>query len=626
MIFYAVTKHSDLLDEERAIKLFEEKPDEILWSRSCKNEVLKFLRGRKHSKKTIKKILPLIMKGPFRPEGIEDDLFLNYKERATYLRLHHLQLLGVQFPKDVKKFYEEIPVKYSFQPSTKEDAEREGLSFYIIGKPRQIGSERRYHNMTCTEIFKEIEHTEQNTLPSLTDKKENFRFLVRDFPDKAFKVLCMFSDEDIKSTPYWNVFIYEISTIINVEKSNDYFLKSFKKIENYSDIFLKQCLWSLIYGFHSKSGLIYDKDKKAFRKWWYKLYNLSLKGEENNDSDIPSRAFNSHLGKLLEAIFHILWSKFPAGKIKKNGKIPEDIKKYFHIITQEGIKKDPSALYHFGSHLLSLWFLDKEWTIANLKPLMDWKQKEAMCKSLWAGYLHHSDWNPDFFSDFKNEIFQLILNRKKLYKSNQSDIDPEGYCENIANIFFIATGGREMKNIFENKEIMKLIQSVDTNILESLSRQIWHLLKDSGYKSADLWSEKIQPWIKRFWPKTQDKMNHKIVENLSFVILHCGDKLPEAFNVLKDQIEGVITTNSNHYIADYIIKNEEGELENIEQDLEYIYNYRNELLQILNWNFPKNEIDYYSSQKVKKILDKLKAKYLDIETDEQYQKLINKIT
>ena len=135
--------------------------------------------------------------------------------------------------------------------------------------------------------------------------------------------------------------------------------------------------------------------------------------------------------------------------------------------------------------------------------------KRGYVQTLWVGYLHHSDWNPDFFSDFKDEIFKLILNEKNLYKSNQSGIDPEGYCADIAPIFFIAAGGREMKNMFENKEIDKLIQSMDTNNLECLSRQIWHLLKDSGCKSADLWSEKIKPWIEGFWSKTQDKMNYK---------------------------------------------------------------------------------------------------------------------
>ena len=621
LILYAVTRYSKkplFLSEEIAIKLFEEKPDKTLWSSSCKNEVLKFLRGRKHSKKTIQKILPLIMKGPSQLEGIEDTIFLEYKERYIYLRLHHLKLSGVQFPEDIKKFYKELPAKYSFTPSTKEEAEREGFSFYI-GEPTQIGSERRYHNMTCEEIFEEIRHTEPNTSPSLADKKENFRFLVRDLPDKAFKVLCMFSEDDINSSPYWGVFISEISMITDIQKSNDYFFKSFEKIENFNDDFFKECLSSLIYEFNLKGGLIYHKDEERFQKWWKRLWNLSLIKEDNNDSDISFNALNSHLGKLSQAVFHILWSKFPDRKIKKNGKIPEDIKEYFHIIIQEGIKKDPSALYHFGSYLWSLWFLDKEWTKANIKSLMDWKKKETICKTLWLGYLHHPRWSLDFLCDFKDDFFHLILNREKCYKGN--NFHKVGCRENIASTLFIATGGREIKNIFTKKETKKLIQSMDKNILESISRQIWHLLKDSRGKSANLWSEKIKPWIKNFWPPQTDKMSHKTAENLSFAILHCGNKLPEAFKDLKDKIKGVINQNSN-YIAYYIIKNEEDGIENNKQDLEYIYDYPKELLQILNWNFPENNYD----KKIEKILNKLKSKYRDIENDEQYQELLKKIT
>ena len=631
LILYAVTKYSKKplsLNEEIAIELFEEKPDQTLWSSSCQNEVLKFLRDRKLSQKPVEKILSLIMKGSSRHD-INDSSLKEYKERDIYLRLHHLKFSGVQFPKDIEKFYKKIPVRYSFKPSTREEAEQEGFSFYI-GEPTQIGSEKRYHNMTYKETFEEIKHTKPNTLPFLTDKIENFSFFSRDFPNKAFKVLCMFPDNDINSAPYWDVFINEISTITDIEKSNDYFLKSFEKIMNYSDEFLKKCLWSLIHGFNVKGSLIYHKDKKKFKKWWDRLWNLSIKEKSNNDSDISFSALNSHLGKLSQSIFHILRSKFPDRKFKKNGKIPEDIKEYFQTVIQGG---KPSALYHFGSCLWSLWILDKEWIRVNIKPLMTWgNKKETICKALWSGYLHHPKWDPDFLYDFKSEFFELILNRKALYKAHKTDIHSEGCCENIATILLIATGGRKLKNIFKDEETTKLIQSLDTDILESISRQIWHLLEDSGSESEKLWSEKIKPWVKDFWPKQDDKMNHKIAENLSFVILHCGNKLPEAFNLLKDQVEGVMEENS-HYIAHYIVKDEEDETRNKnqqekgnnKQDLEHIYNYPNELLQILDWNFP-NRIYYDDDKKIEKILDKLKTKHPDIENNEQYQKLFDKIT
>ena len=77
-------------------------------------------------------------------------------------------------------------------------------------------------------------------------------------------------------------------------------------------------------------------------------------------------------------------------------------------------------------------------------------------------------------------------------------------------------------------------------------------------------------------------------------------------------------------MAYYIIKDEEDKKNN-KQDIEYIYNHPKKLLQILNWNFPK-KIYYNYDKKIEKILNKLKNKHPDIKKNEQYQKLLDKIT
>ena len=615
LILYAVTKYKDL-SEDIVIKLFEEKPEQTLWSSSCKNEVLKFLRNRKHSEETIKKILPLIMKGSSRYD-IDDNNLKEYKERDIYLRLHHLKFSDVQLPKDVEKFYKEFPSRYSFKPSKKEEAEQEGFSFYI-GEPTQIGSEKRYHNMTCEKIFEEIKRTQTNTFPSITDKKENFRFLAQDFPDKAFKVLCTFSDNDTNRYPYWSVFISEISMITNTQKGNEYFLKSIQKIEKFNDDFLKECLGSLVHGLNMKGGLIYHKNKADFEKWWNKLWKVSIKDEKYYAySDVASGALNSHLGKLSQTVFQMLWSQFPNNKIPKNKKIPEDVKKYFHIIIKGGAEKDSTVFYYFGSYLWNLWFLDKEWVTTNLIPLMSWKEKENICKAIWTGYLYHPNWSPDFLIDFKNEIFQLILNKQTLYRTDQKTIYKKGLCENIASIFFITTGGREMKNIFIEKESKKLTQTMDADILVSLSRQIRQSLKDSGDKSSNLWSEKIKPWLENFWPPQTNLQTSEIAKNLSFLILHCGEKFPEAFSMLKDNIKGVIQ-NNNDYIPHYINKK-------MDKELKQIFNHPEELLQLLNWNFPKNINPYMGGKEIKQILETLKKNNSKIEESPEYKKLFEKL-
>ena len=620
LILYAVTKYPDL-DEDITIKLFEEKPDQTLWSTSCQNEVLKFLRNKKHSEKSTKKLLSLIMKGPSRSlyrEDIEESRFTEIKETAIYQGLNNLKTSGIKLPKDIEDNYNTIQSKYSFKPSTEKDSDKEDFPFWHSGATWS-GDKKRYHNQTCEKTFEEIKHTKPNTPPHLRNTTEDFRSLSKDHPDKAYSVLLKFKANDQNSYPYWSVFISEVSMITDAKKSNNYFLKSFQKIENFESGFFKGCLWSLTHGFNMKGGLIYSKDKERFKKWWYKLWNLSIRDKKcHNDSDISSRALNSPLGKLSQSIFYILWSHFSDRKMKKNEKLPEEIKTYFKAIIKQGSLKDSCVFYHFGSYLWNLWFLDEEWVNTNLIELMNWNEKENLCKALWTGWLYHPQWSPDFLLDFKNEIFQLILNRKKLYKTNQQNVNEQEFCENIASIILIASGGREIENIFTDEELKKLIQSLDTDILEALSREIWRFLEDSGNKSSNLWSEKIKPWIDNFWPQQTELQTSKIAENLSNLILCCGDKLPEAFNILKDKIGGMIQ-NNNDYISRYIIRK-------MDKELKYVFGYPEELLQILNWNFPKDQINQHmGGKKIKQILKKLKQKHPEIEKNPDYKKLSEKV-
>ena len=610
LILYAVTKHPEL-DENAVLDLFKNNKS-VLWSLSCQNEVLRYLSDRRHSAEAEKILIPLIMKGPDRSlyrENIDDNDFTGCKERAIYKRLKRLKDSNIRLPENTEKEYNRIKSKHKM--SEKKD-DSDNFPFFHT-EAKILGSEKRYCSMTNEQIFEEIKYTRPNTFPDTTEKRAEFRSFFKGLPDgpeRAFQILSMFKDNDLNSAPYWGAFIVEASMMTDAEQSKKYFLKSFEKTEKFSDDFFKKCLEALIYGFNAKGGLIYSQNKERFRKQWTRLWDLSVKDSSSDSSFAPSfEALNSHLGRLSESIFHALWSQ----KIPRDGNIPEDIREYFQIIIQEGTK-EPSVFYHFGSYLWNLWLLDKQWVKENIKPLMRWDSKMNICKALWTGYLPRRKLGPNFLSDFKNEFFQLVLNRDKLYRTE--DIYKDKYCESVADIFLLTTGGREITNIFTKDETAKLIQSMDKSILEALAGIIKNLLRDSGDKSAALWSEKIEPWMETFWPPQKNLKTPRTAELLSFAILHCGDKLPEAFECLKDKIEGVITKNYS-YIGHYINK----------QAPPYVFNHPDELLQLLNWNFPGDRIILPNdAEKLKEVLNKIKDKHPEAAQTANYKKLLDKLS
>ena len=281
-------------------------------------------------------------------------------------------------------------------------------------------------------------------------------------------------------------------------------------------------------------------------------------------------------------------------------------------------------MFHFGYYLFYLWLLDREWTKQHIKPLMDWNKHKDICKSIWIGYFYHIKVNPNFLADFKKELLQMFLNNQGLYAEESEDTHQLNVLESIAELFLIATGGKWFENIFTDSETHQLQQNFikNTNILESLSRKIWQLLKDSESKSANLWDEKIGPWIKEFWSSQTKMKTPKIAQNLSYALLYCGDKFPDAIKVL----EGYIKENikKNHYNILYLIN---GDLWSDKNRFNYIFKkHPRDLLTLLNWNFPQDDsIPYHYKEMLQKILDKLKAKNPEIEKDAKYTKLKDKL-
>ncbi len=624
LILYAVTKYPEL-DQKIALDLLSNEQHHVLWSISCQNEVFKYLKSEKYSHTQQKALLDLIMKGPPNSlfmDNIDDKIITEYKEKDIYKRLSCLKVSGISFPQEVEKYYHEIQSKYSLQ-----NKEIHDFPYFHTGwRPRDM-RQQRYNQLSSEQIYddlkKPIHPLEQE------EKKQAFQYLTEDQVDKAFEVLLKFSDSEHISASYWGAFCNGLSSATDQNKANEYFIKSIKKIEGFNDEFITECLWPLVESFGYKGGLLYYKvDKDFFKRWWKKLWDLSVKKEQKHlskeSSNVNMRAHNSLLGKLTNSIIQFLWSHFDEKTILKNGQIPDGVREYLSIIITQGAKTNPAVMFHFGTYLFTLWFLDKEWTKKHIKPLMNFDKHKNICKSLWTGYFYHVEVNPDFLSYFKKELLQMFLNSQYLYAKESEDTHKSNVLESVTELFLIATGGKWFENIFTNDETQNLKQKfiLNTDILESLSRQIWVLLKDSKEKSGILWDEKIKPWIEQFWPAQKNMKTLGIAQDLSCALLYCGDKFPEALGVLGEHIKGVMA--KNHYEILFLIN---GDMGDDKKRFDSTFDYPHDFLNLLNWNFPQDETIYsHYSEMLQEILNKIKNKHPGIEEDEKYIDLEEKLS
>ena len=610
LILYAATKYPDADIEEAALGLIEQKTNQVLWSPSCRRELFTFLNKKKHLKEFIERITPLILEGPSRSlyvRKIKESHFEELKEWSIFRILKQLKKSNNKLNKDLEDLYSKIKSTYSW---LKEDYnrtdERDSFPYYST-EAQIVGDEKKYHNKTNEEIFKNIINIKPDDKFSIERSVENFRGFSNDHPERAFEVLCKFKDSDLKVALFWSAFISAISF---KNDSEEIFSKSFKKLYEFNDEFIKKCLWSLVHGFKMKGGILYIESKEYFNSWWQKLWNLALEDSSQKRGDPVDRSLNSHLGKLSHLIFYILWEILYKESFKRDEGIPKEIKDYFKIILKEGVEKDHSVLCHFGSYLYSLWFLDKEWVMKYIKSFM--KTNDKNFEALWAGYLNHAKWKIDFFYEFKDQLFDLI-NADRFHKR---DGWHNNYRSNISILFLMMSGGVAIDSIFNENESRTLIKKMDEDMLKEISRQLWTSLKDSEDKSEKLWA-KIKSWIENNWPQQNNRNSTETAIYFSYMVVCSGEgNFKYAFDLLRSRIESFINRN-NDYILSLLEK---------KNRLNYASDHPKDLLKLLIWSFPNQDTLWHLKDKIKTIHDKILEKHKhSLETEPELKELLNKL-
>ena len=261
LILYAITEYSEL-DEKEEIVIHLFKTSQTLWSVTCQNEVLKYLKDKKHSTPANKELIKLIMQGPPRHivrTDFDDNLIKELVAIEIYKRLKNLKNSPcIQFSKEEQDYYEyiqrevqdrdkQIQSKYSSQeisPIQKDiietDDDRGDFPFWHTGIHRREIKE--YHSWTPEKVYSDI-CTKSNMYSNTHIRQRDFQSLTEQKPNKAFEVLLIFEDKNMNATPYWESFFYGVSSIGDISKRKKWLFNALEKIENYNNQFIIKMSW-----------------------------------------------------------------------------------------------------------------------------------------------------------------------------------------------------------------------------------------------------------------------------------------------------------------------------------------------------------------------------------------------
>lgn len=207
--------------------------------------------------------------------------------------------------------------------------------------------------------------------------------------------------------------------------------------------------------------------------------------EELENGDWLIKAINHPGGKTVEFWLNAL-SKRNAEKRENWSGLPNVYKRYFDkVLSGKSITAQTGRII-FASQLHFLFYIDSDWTVKNILPLLDWSRDKRQAQQAWHGYLSWGRWNEALLPELL-PLYEQTFPRLKTELSAMHD----DFCKHLASIAVLSSIN-PMKDGWLRNFLLKA---------DSISHRSWatlmgqHLLSLNAELIHELWNR----WVNDYW-------------------------------------------------------------------------------------------------------------------------------
>ncbi len=258
-------------------------------------------------------------------------------------------------------------------------------------------------------------------------------------------------------------------------------------------------------------GQAWDRGREPeFRVLWERAWPSAASGVEIDNVDPVTRALNHVSGKLAEAAIFRL-SKHEA---QFQSGLPSSVRPYF-----DSIATSPDA--HPGRVLLAaqlnfLFAIDPTWTEQQLIHRLDPSASPSEAFDLWAGFAWSPRLGPNLLQAIKGFYLAVLARDDLPSRTKRGLVDLlVAICLGIPEALTNAEVCAAMGELSEQSQSMAL---------QSLERR----LSGSSSERAQTWNDKVEPWLKDYWPREGNRNSPVTSEDMMRLVIGSGDSFPEA--------------------------------------------------------------------------------------------------
>lgn len=241
--------------------------------------------------------------------------------------------------------------------------------------------------------------------------------------------------------------------------------------------------------------------------------------EDDTSSARPvSEAINHPVGMVTQVLINHWYRHSP----RDNERLPPALSDFFTELTDTRIQRYRHGRVILGSHLISLYRVDNEWTEQHLLPLLSWERDAVEAKGIWEGFL----WSPRLYQPllaaFKAEFLQTAEHYEELGEHKQ---------QFAAFLTYVAVGPVEG---YSDLELRSAFAALPVDGLEESAQALSQALEGAAGQREENWSHRIQPFWEQIWPKSLELRSERIADNLAQLALAAGKKFPVALKTVFD--------------------------------------------------------------------------------------------
>ena len=339
--------------------------------------------------------------------------------------------------------------------------------------------------------------------------------------------------------------------------------------------------------------------------WWLQSISKSIERNESilldlcerllnlpdQDDMIPERsvtaAINHPVGHVTQALLNIWFMRNP----NDNDLLPEDIKPFFIRLCNSGIEQFRHGRVLLASRLIALFRVDRSWTETHLLPHFDWSTDPNEAMAVWEGFL----WSPRLYRPLLSAFKSCFLDTANHYTELGE------YNKQFAR--FLTYAALDPVEDYSPHDFQIAMEALPQEGLQIAAQALRQALEGSGEQREDYWKNRIQPFWRQVWPKSQNLVSDSIANSLACLAIAARGEFAEALNEVLNWLQGL---KRPHYV---IRKLHESDL---------INRFPNEVLQLLDAIIDDQS---YVSPELMKCLEAINQTLPILCQDQRYRKL-----